>query len=69
MIIGIDPGKTRLATVGGFTADLLGSIPAPGDVAQLKNITLTVEKVKKHRIETLILTLEPPAEQDEGPNQ
>ena len=66
---GIDPGKSRLATVGGFTAALLGSIPAPGDVAHLKNITLTVEKVKKHRIETLILTLQPPAEQDEGPNQ
>ena len=66
---GIDPGKSRLATVGGFTAALLGSIPAPGDVAHLKNITLTVEKVKKHRIETLILTLEPVTEQDEGPNQ
>ncbi|MCD6394422.1 MAG: hypothetical protein J7M40_13045, partial [Planctomycetes bacterium] len=60
---GIDPGKSRLATVGGFTAALLGSIPAPGDVARLKNITLTVEKVKTHRIETLILTLEPITEE------
>lgn len=66
---GIDPGKSRLATVGGFTAALLGSIPAPGDVAHLKNITLTVEKVKKHRIETLILTLQPITEQDAGANQ
>ena len=66
---GIDPGKSRLATVGGLTAALLGSIPAPGDVAHLKNITLTVEKVKKHRIQTLILTLEPDTEQDRGPNQ
>ena len=66
---GIDPGKSRLATVGGFTAALLGSIPAPGDVAHLKNITLTVEKVKKHRIQTLILTLEPDTEQDRRPNQ
>jgi len=60
---GIDPGKSRLATVGGFTAALLGSIPTPGDVAHLKNITLTVEKVKKHRIETLILTLQPDTEE------
>ncbi len=66
---GIDPGKSRLATVGGFTAALLGRIPAPGDVAHLKNITLTVEKVKRHRIETLILTLEPITEQDRRPNQ
>ena len=66
---GIDPGKSRLATVGGFTAALLGRIPAPGDVAHLKNITLTVEKVTKHRIETLILTLEPITEQDGGLNQ
>ncbi len=66
---GIDPGKSRLATVGGFTAALLGRIPTPGDVAHLKNITLTVEKVTKHRIETLILTLEPITEQDRRPNQ
>jgi len=63
---GIDPGKSRLATVGGFVAAVLGKIPAPGDVARLKNITLTVEKVRKHRIETLILTLEPADEQNKA---
>ena len=55
---GIDPGKSRLATMGGFTASLLEKIPRPGDVAYLKNMKLTVEKVGKHRIESLIVTFE-----------
>ena len=56
---GIDPGQTRLATIGGLTTALLGRIPKPGDVAYLKNLKLTVEKVQRHRIESLILSLEP----------
>ncbi len=56
---GIDPGQTRLATIAGFTTALLGRIPKEGDVAYLKNLKFTVEKVQKHRIETLILSLEP----------
>ncbi len=30
----------------------------PGDVAQLNNLKFTVERMRKHRIDTLILTLE-----------
>jgi putative hemolysin len=56
---GIDPGQTRLATIAGLTTALLGRIPKKGDVAYLKNLRLTVEKVRKHRIESLILSLEP----------
>ena len=56
---GIDPGQTRLATIAGLTTALLGRIPKKGDVAYLKNLKLTVEKVQRHRIETLILSLEP----------
>lgn len=55
---GIDPDKNRMSTIGGFTVALLGKIPKPGDKAVIKNLTLTVEKVKKRRIETLILSLE-----------
>ena len=58
-IFGIDPSQSRLSTVGGLTMALLGKIPSPGDVATLKNLTFTVEKVRKRRIETLILSLEP----------
>jgi CBS domain containing-hemolysin-like protein len=41
---------------------LLGKIPKPGDVAELRNLKFTVERVRKHRIETVILTLEPIAD-------
>jgi CBS domain containing-hemolysin-like protein len=56
---GIDPGETRLSTIGGFVTALLGKIPKNSDAAQLKNLKFTVEKVRKRRIESLILTLEP----------
>jgi putative hemolysin len=56
---GIDPGETRLSTIAGFVTTLLGKIPKTGDAAQLKNLKFTVEKVRKRRIESLILTLEP----------
>jgi len=58
-VFGIDLAETRLATVGGLVTALLGKIPKSGDVAHLKNLKFTVEKVQKHRIETLTLILEP----------
>ena len=57
-IFGIDPQQTRLVTIGGFATTILGKIPKPGDVAYFKNIKLTVEKIQKNRIQTLILSLE-----------
>ncbi|MFZ2148299.1 MAG: hemolysin family protein [Sedimentisphaerales bacterium] len=58
-VFGIDLAETRLATVGGLVTAILGKIPKSGDVAYLKNLKFTVEKVQKHRIETLTLILEP----------
>jgi len=55
----IDPAETRVCTIGGLVTAALGKIPKTGDVARLKNLRFTVETVRKHRIETLILTLEP----------
>jgi len=55
---GVDPGEMRISTVGGFVTALLGKIPKAGDVAYLENLKFTVERVQKHRIETLILSLE-----------
>jgi CBS domain containing-hemolysin-like protein len=54
----IDPAETRVCTIGGLVTAALGKIPKSGDVARLKNLKFTVEAVRKHRIETLILTLE-----------
>jgi len=55
----IDTVETRLSTIGGLVTALLGKIPKSGDTAYLKNLKFTVERVQKHRIETVILTLEP----------
>jgi putative hemolysin len=58
-VFGIDLTETRLATVGGLVTRLLGRVPRPGDVARLGNLQFTVETMRRHRIETVILTLEP----------
>ncbi|MBN2136362.1 MAG: HlyC/CorC family transporter [Sedimentisphaerales bacterium] len=55
---GIDVTETRICTVGGLVTVLLGKMPKNGDVARLKNLDFTVEKIKKHRIVSLILKLE-----------
>jgi putative hemolysin len=58
-VLGIDLAQTRMVTLGGLVTALLGKMPRNGDVAFLKNLKFTVEKVRKRRIETLVLTLEP----------
>ena len=55
---GFDMAETRLSTIGGLVTALLGKIPKTGDVAHLKDLKFTVERMRKNRIETLILTLE-----------
>ena len=58
-VFSIDPAETRISTVAGMVSALLGKIPKSGDVAYLRNLKFTIEKVRKHRIESIILTLEP----------
>ncbi len=55
----IDTGETRVSTIGGYVTALLGRIPKENDIVHLNNLKFTVEKMRKHRVETLILTLEP----------
>jgi CBS domain containing-hemolysin-like protein len=57
-LFGIDLTEIDQATVSGMVTALLGRIPKSGDVAYLKNLKFTVENVRKHRIETVILTFE-----------
>ncbi len=54
----IDPAETRVCTIGGLVTAALGKIPKTGDVVRLTNLKFTIETVRKHRIESLILTLE-----------
>ncbi len=56
---GIDFVETKITTIGGLLTLLLGKIPKPGDVAYLKNLKFTVEDIKKYRIVSVILKLEP----------
>ncbi len=63
-VFGIEITNARYSTIGGLVTSLLGKIPKNGDVAKLKNLKFTVEKVRKHRIETLILTLEQTPDND-----
>ena len=55
---GIDPEEAKISTIGGLVTALLGKIPKSGDAAYLHNLKFTVERVQKHRIKTVILTLE-----------
>jgi len=56
---GIEPDETRFSTIGGLVTALLGKIPKTGDIAHLENLKFTVERMRKHRIKTIILTFEP----------
>ncbi|HOV78416.1 MAG TPA: hemolysin family protein [Sedimentisphaerales bacterium] len=58
-VLGVDLEETRLSTIGGFVTTLLGKIPRKGDVAHMGNLKFTVDRVSRHRIETVILTFEP----------
>ncbi|MHC4439048.1 MAG: hemolysin family protein [Planctomycetota bacterium] len=58
-VLGIDLTQTRMVTIGGLVTALLCKIPKSGDSTCLKNLKFTVERVKHHRIETLVLTFEP----------
>jgi CBS domain containing-hemolysin-like protein len=56
---GVDIEESRVSTLGGLVTTLLGKIPRKGDVAYLGDLKFTVDRVHRHRIETLILSLEP----------
>lgn len=56
---GLDLDEMKAATIGGLITTLLGRVPRPGDVTRLKNLQFTVERIRRHRIETVILRLEP----------
>ncbi|MHC4568963.1 MAG: hemolysin family protein [Planctomycetota bacterium] len=55
----VDLAESRQVTIGGLVTALLGRIPKSGDVARTKNLKFTVERVRRRRIETVILYFEP----------
>ena len=56
---GVEPEEVRMTTLGGLVTALLGHIPKNGDVVHWQNMKFTVETVRKNRIETILLSLEP----------
>ena len=56
---GIDASEMRFSTVGGWVSFLLGRIPKVGDEVRWKNVKFTVEKMRRKRVETVIMTIEP----------
>lgn len=47
-------------TLGGLVVALLGRMPCPGDTVTLRNLRFTVETVRSHRVETVLLHLNLP---------
>jgi CBS domain containing-hemolysin-like protein len=54
---GINVKSERQVTIGGFVIALLGKIPKEGDEVIFQNIRFSVERVRKNRIQTIILAL------------
>jgi len=57
-VFGVEPAAVRYSTIAGLVTALLGRIPRPGDAVRLQNLKFTVEQMQRHRIKTVILTLE-----------
>ncbi len=58
-VFGIRPAELRVSTLAGLVTTLLGKSPQPGDDAVLNNVRFTVERTRRNKIETIILSLEP----------
>jgi CBS domain containing-hemolysin-like protein len=55
----VDPDNTDVSTVGGWVTLLLGHIPKPGSTVQWKNMTFTVETMRRHRVHSILMNMEP----------
>lgn len=62
----LDIGDGRIDTVGGLVLAHLGRLPREGDTMTLRNLTLTVEKMRGRRVGSVLLRREAPAGEPEG---
>lgn len=56
---GVNPTEGRFQTIGGFVTALLKKNPEEGDTVTFGNIRFTVETVRKHRVCSVLLSLDP----------
>jgi CBS domain containing-hemolysin-like protein len=59
-----EPG--RYSTLAGLLATLLGRLPRPGDTVDWRNLTFTVEEVRRHRVTRVRLRLRDDAQEPVG---
>ncbi len=52
-------------TMGGWIVELLGRYPKVGDVAVYENLEMKVTSLRKHRVQSIVVTVTPPPEEDE----
>ncbi len=57
-VFGTDTLQMKVSTLAGFVTAVLDKIPRAGDTAVINNVRFTVERVKRNRIKSMILTLE-----------
>ena len=50
-------GSTDFTTLAGFVTTLLGHLPRPGEEVTYLNLVMRIEKMKRHRIERVCVTL------------
>ncbi len=55
-------------TMGGWIVELLGKYPKIGDTADYENLHLEVKKMRKHRVQSLHITVTPPPEEEDEEN-
>jgi putative hemolysin len=66
-LFGLSSSDTSVDTLGGLVTARLGRLPRPGDLVRAGQLTLTVARMERRRVEELILRHESPADGQPDP--
>jgi putative hemolysin len=58
--LGIEPPATEATTIGGLVAEQLGRLPEPGDTIELDGRRVTVESLRRRRVQRVRIDPAPP---------
>ena len=66
-LVGIDEDGWEFEsdTVGGWTIEMLGRFPEPGDSVEYQGVTVTVLAMDKQRVDRVLVKKAPPPEEEE----
>jgi len=65
-LLGITDQLTDVDTFGGVCIAALGRLPRVGDVVRFGNLSLTVERLDRRRVDRVVLRVEPPGDDGKG---